>query len=229
VEIAPARDIHFGYLGNGITAYDVSRTDPETHDYPIVAHISEEGNIDRLSDDLSVADRELIQKQADSLRAKFTEQWNARSLDDRYYEIIYRSNYSQMEQITHDPYDMAGRVAKYERSLIFGMEDFPPVFEKMDNEPISLRQVGDSYEMRGKTVYNAAAVLGIAVTNQNGENVAQFPAGNDEDLQKLRDAGYVLLREEVFALNPPKQDRLITLEDVVGKFFEGTWDYAISH
>ena len=64
-------------------------------------------------------------------------------------------------------------------------------------------------------------MLGITVTNQNGENVASFPAGNDADLQKLRDAGYVLLMEEVFVLNPPKQERIITLEDVVGKFFEG--------
>ena len=46
-------------------------------------------------------------------------------------------------------------------------------------------------------ITNAAAVLGVAVTNQNGEDVANFPAGNEEDLQKLRDAGYVLMMEEV--------------------------------
>lgn len=86
-----------------------------------------------------------------------------------------------------------------------------------DNEPISLRLVGDSYEVRGKDIQNAAALLGVPVENE----VARIPANDEGALQKLRDAGYVLLMEKVFALNPPKQERILTLDDVVRKFFEG--------
>ena len=217
----PARDIHFGMLGNGITAYDVSRTDPETNDYPIVAHISEEGSIDRIADDLSDADKELIQKEADSQREKYVEQWNAQPLDQRYYEIINRSTREQMQQIMHDSLDLAGRVAKYERSLIFGQEEFPPAFQKVDNEPVSLRRVGDEFEVRCQDIENVAAVLGVHIDEKNGEQIVRFSVDDESSRQKLRDAGYVLLMEEVFALNPPKQERIATLDDVVHKFFEG--------
>ena len=52
--------IHFGFLGNGITVYDTAEIDDETHDYPRVAHISEEGNIRLYRDDISPEDMDTM-------------------------------------------------------------------------------------------------------------------------------------------------------------------------
>ena len=68
-----------------------------------------------------------------------------------------------------------------------------------------------------------------------------FPAEDkDEYSKKLSDAGYSVLIEQAFELNPPKREpeKLQTLQQVVDKFFgtdcesaeteRGTWKLAIA-
>lgn len=132
-EITDPEKIHFGLLGNGITCYDVTRTDPQTHDYPIVAHISEEGNVKIRDHDLAPEDLDRINHQAVLQRARFIADWNARPIEQRYHEIINRAEFAQMRQIMHDDLSIEDRVKKYEGNIIFGDEDFPPMTEP---EPI---------------------------------------------------------------------------------------------
>ena len=121
--------IHFGLLGNGITAYDVSRTDPETHDYPNVAHISEEGNVTFYDQDLSVADVDYINHEAERQRAKFEADWNSYSIEGRYDLIVSRSMdhlpFAQAKQIRDEKLPIEEIVKKYEHSVIFMDEPFP--------------------------------------------------------------------------------------------------------
>lgn len=128
-EITDPEKIHFGLLGNGITCYDVSRTDPETHDYPIVAHISEEGNVKIYDHDLAPEDLDRINHEAEQQRAKFMANWNEKSLESRWYEILNRTDSAQMRQIIHDPLPLEERVKKYEGSVIFEDEPFPAMTE----------------------------------------------------------------------------------------------------
>ena len=64
--------IHFGLLGNGITCYDVSRQDKDTHDFVTVAHISNEGNVSYWVNDVSENDKQLIEAQAIQRKHEFT-------------------------------------------------------------------------------------------------------------------------------------------------------------
>ena len=128
-EITDPEKIHFGLLGNGITCYDVSRTDPETHDYPIVAHISEEGNVRIYDHDLAQEDLDRINHEAEQQRARFIADWNERPLEQRWYEILNRTDAAQMRQIVHEPLSLEERVKKYEGSVIFGDESFPEMTE----------------------------------------------------------------------------------------------------
>ncbi|MCR4646400.1 MAG: hypothetical protein K5695_13505 [Oscillospiraceae bacterium] len=121
--------IHFGLLGNGITAYDVSRTDPETHDYPNVAHISEEGNVTFYDQDLSAEDIDYINHEAERQRAEFEADWNSYSIEGRYDLIVSRSMdrlpFAQAKQIRDEKLPIEEIVKKYEHSVIFMDEPFP--------------------------------------------------------------------------------------------------------
>ena len=117
--------IHFGNLGNGIIAYDVSRTDPETNDYPTVAHISEEGIISYRTDKITDGDKMRIEQQARVQREHFTEYWSKLPDEKKMQEIYDRCNITQFVQISGEPLDMAGKIAKYEQSVVFKTEEFP--------------------------------------------------------------------------------------------------------
>lgn len=117
--------IHFGSLGNGITVYDISRTDNRTNDYPTVAHISEEGSISYYDDNLKAEDIELIEKEAARQRAEFTESWNKLSIIDKYAEILDKANITQQVDITKEKLSVEESVKKYEHSIIFKDEPFP--------------------------------------------------------------------------------------------------------
>ena len=119
--------------------------------------------------------------------------------------------------------------------------DTPEQAEQEDNGPVSLRKVGDFYEMYGKNAEVGAEVLGLRMLSKNGQPMVGFPDHvKDEYSAKLREAGYIVLIEQAFELNPPKREaeKLQTLQQVVDKFFgtdcesaeteRGTWKLAIA-
>ena len=113
--------------------------------------------------------------------------------------------------------------------------------EPKDKGPVSIRKVGDFYEMYGKNAEIGAEVLGLRMLSKNGQPMVGFPDHvKDEYSAKLREAGYAVLIEQAFELNPPKREaeKLQTLQQVVDKFFGtdcesaetegGTWKLAIT-
>ena len=119
--------IHFGMLGNGITVYDISKTDKITNDYPTVAHISDEGNINYYNNNLKAEDIALIEKQAERQKEEFTENWNKLSITDKYSKIFDEANITQLTAITKEKLSMEEKVKKYEHSVIFKDEPFPDI------------------------------------------------------------------------------------------------------
>ncbi len=118
--------IHFGLLGNGITCYDVSRTDGG--DYPTVAHISDEGNVNYYDENLSADDKRLIEEQAARQKQEFTENWNKLPIETRYERLLDEAGV-HLTDITNSKRNsglsMEEAVAKYEHSVIFKDEPFP--------------------------------------------------------------------------------------------------------
>ena len=118
--------IHFGLLGNGITCYDVSRTDGG--DYPTVAHISDEGNVKYYDENLSADDRRLIEEQAARQKQEFTENWMKLPIETRYERLLDEAGV-HLTDITNSKRNsglsMEEAVAKYEHSVIFKDEPFP--------------------------------------------------------------------------------------------------------
>lgn len=110
-----------------------------------------------------------------------------------------------------------------------------------DKGPVSLRKVGDFYEMYGKNAEIGAEVLGLRMLSKHGQPMVGFPNHvKDEYSAKFREAGYSVLIEQAFELNPTKREpeKLQTLQQVVDKFFGtdcksaetegGTWKLAIA-
>ena len=119
--------------------------------------------------------------------------------------------------------------------------DTPEQAEPEDKVPVSIRKVGDFYEMYGKNAEIGAEVLGLRMLSKNGQPMVGFPDHvKDEYSAKLREAGYTVLIEQAFELNPPKREaeKLQTLQQVVDKFFgtdyesaeteKGTWKLAVA-
>ena len=113
--------------------------------------------------------------------------------------------------------------------------------ELEDKGPVSIRKVGDFYEMYGKNAEIGEEVLGLRMLSKNGQPMVGFPDHvKDEYSAKLREAGYTVLIEQAFELNPPKREaeKLQTLQQVVDTFFgtdcesaeteRGTWKLAIA-
>ena len=113
--------------------------------------------------------------------------------------------------------------------------------EPEDKGPVSLRKVGDFYEMYGNNAEVGAEVLGLRMLSKNGSPMVGFPDHvKDEYSAKLREAGYSVLIEQAYELNPPKREpeKIQTLQQVVDKFFGtdcefaetegGTWKIAIA-
>ena len=119
--------------------------------------------------------------------------------------------------------------------------DTPEQAEPEDKGPVSLRKVGDFYEMYGKNAEIGEEVLGLRMLSKNGQPMVGFPDHvKDEYTAKLREAGYTVLIEQAFELNPPKREpeKLQTLQQVVDTYFgtdcesaeteHGTWKLAIA-
>lgn len=83
--------------------------------------------------------------------------------------------------------------------------------QKQDRGYVSMSKVGDFWEFYGKNARIAADILGLRLSQKNGNDMCGFPDfKKDENSQKLRDAGYTVLIEEVFELNArnvPPQER----------------------
>lgn len=106
---------------------------------------------------------------------------------------------------------------------------------------VTMVKVGDFFEMYGKNAEIGAEVLGLHMLSKNGSPMIGFPDQvKDEYSKRLSEAGYSVLIEQAFELNPPKREteRLTTLQQVVNKFFGtdcesaetegGTWKLAIA-
>lgn len=119
--------------------------------------------------------------------------------------------------------------------------DTPERAEPEDKGPVSLRKVGDFYEMYGKNAEIGVEVLGLRMLSKHGQPMVGFPDHvKDEYSKKLSDAGYSVLIEQAFELNPPKREpeKLQTLQQVVDTYFgtdcesaeteHGTWKLAIA-
>lgn len=91
--------------------------------------------------------------------------------------------------------------------------DTPEQAEPEDKGPVSIRKVGDFYEMYGKNAKVGEEVLGLRMTSKNGQPMVGFPYHVKDDYsEKLRKAGYSVLMEEAFEINPPKRDKEYSLE-----------------
>ena len=139
-EKAPESTLHFGLLGNGITVYDTAELDDETHDYPTVAHISEEGNIKLYRDDISSEDMERINAQAQGQRDKFMAEWNNLDQTQQYQRLIHHADMNTMLNIQHEKIPTAEVIDKYMPYVFFGEGDLP-VRQAGRPEPKAMYQV----------------------------------------------------------------------------------------
>lgn len=111
----------------GVTVYDISRTDPKTHDYPIVAHISPEGVVKIYDNTISAEDRELINKHAHLEREKFLLYWSLLTPREQYEELLYRVNHATFINIIHDSeaLPMEQTIKKYMPFVFLGEGERP--------------------------------------------------------------------------------------------------------
>ncbi len=81
------------------------------------------------------------------------------------------------------------------------------VEQEKDLGPITMRKVGDFYEMYDKNAQIAADILDLHLTAKNGEDMVGFPDSvKDDYADKLRENGYSVFIEESFEINPPKRE-----------------------
>ncbi len=209
-----AQTIQFGLLGNGVTVYDTSKTDEQTHDYPIIAHISAEGFINYHVDKKSLNDADIsrIENQAESVKQEFSEHWEKLPFEQKYQQIQDKSaglSKPQWDVFFADKTALDGEalVKKYERALIFGDEKFPEA-----EKTLTVYRVGDFYEMYNADVQVAADLLNLAQTTRRGVPMAGFPAHVlDNYKRNLAMNGYHLKIgdsreiEKIFAKNKPEK------------------------
>ncbi len=98
-----------------------------------------------------------------------------------------------------------------------------------DKGTVTMRKVGDFYEMYGKNAEIGAEVLDLHISQRNGSPMAGFPTFmKDKNSEKLKNAGYTVLIEEAFELNPPKKERVSSLDDVLSAFLDSRDDVVES-
>ncbi len=136
--------IHFGLFGNGITAYDISRTDAQTNDYPVVAHISEEGVVKIYDNSISAEDMEQINEQAKSAREKFLNNWNMLSPEQKYQKLLNNADISTLSNINREKLSMEEKIEKY-MPFVFFEEGERPEPEQPKNYKIYQLPDGEKY------------------------------------------------------------------------------------
>lgn len=179
-DISQDSNIHFGYFGNGVLCYDVSKIDKETDDYLSAAYISNEGNIRYYVDDLSESDKQAIENHANGIKKEFTAYWNGLSLQEKFNRLYDRLLSSgTVEQIKafdadRSVADVDEKVRKYEHSLIFMDEEFPfnnapaVTFEEALNDLIleKNREAVEKIEVGGEITLNGEV---YAIKNIDGD------------------------------------------------------------
>ncbi|MCM1508222.1 MAG: toprim domain-containing protein [Ruminococcus flavefaciens] len=113
IETEKESPIHFGMFGNGITAYDISRTDSETNDYVTVAHISPEGVVKIYDDSISEKDMSIIQQEADSAREKFLTDWKKLDTVSQLQKLYDKADTETMLNIGKETLYTEEKIAKY--------------------------------------------------------------------------------------------------------------------
>ncbi|MDE5557438.1 MAG: hypothetical protein K2J32_07060, partial [Ruminococcus sp.] len=125
VETEKESPIHFGLLGNGITAYDILRTNKETNDYVTVAHISPEGVIKIYDDSISEEDMSRIQQEADSVREKFLTDWEKLDTVSQFQRLYDRADTETMLNIGKENLSTEEKIQKYMPFVFFGEGERP--------------------------------------------------------------------------------------------------------
>lgn len=92
----------------------------------------------------------------------------------------------------------------------------PEKAELEDNGTVSLRKVGDFYEMYGKNAEIGEKVLGLRMLSKNGQPMVGFPAHvKDEYSAKLKEAGYSVLNEETPVVETADIDKPLFTDEAV--------------
>lgn len=112
-EVEKESSIHFGCLGNGITAYDVSRN------CVTVAHISDEGSVHFYGEPITEGDKSIIYREASAMREKFIKKWDELSIGEQFMRLLNRANTATFFDITHDDLPMELKVKKYFPCVFF--------------------------------------------------------------------------------------------------------------
>lgn len=90
-----------------------------------------------------------------------------------------------------------------------------PEPDTKDLGSVVMRKVGDFYEMHGTNAEIGAEVLDLHMLSKHGEPMVGFPDHiKDEYSKKLSDAGYSVLIEQAFEINPPKREKESIFEKV---------------
>ena len=105
--------------------------------------------------------------------------------------------------------------------------DFREASQTIENVPdkgyVTMRKVGDFYEMYGDNARIAASILGLHITQKDNEDMVGFP-----DMAKkgyadtLRASGYNVLVEEVFSLGGKKTETVSSSDDLRKEILSGT-------
>ena len=99
------------------------------------------------------------------------------------------------------------RTQKAEQTPEQPEEKAPEKTETENKGSVSLRKVGDFFEMYSKDAEIGAEVLGLHMLSKNGSPMVGFPEHiKNEYSAKLKEAGYTVLIEQVFELNPSSQE-----------------------
>lgn len=131
------------------------------------------------------------------------------------FRIVKEYNGTVVNEETFDSHsDMCGALANLEFDELVALSDEEKAIvhavdkTDVDKGPVTMRKVGDFYEMYGQNAEIAMEVLGLHNTPKNGSPMVGFPDHvKDEYSKKLGEAGYSVLIEQAFELNPPRHNQ----------------------
>lgn len=187
--------IHFGYLGNGLTVYDVSKWDNEIKDYPTIAHITNEGIVNYRAEKSTLAPSDIarIEAQALQLKQEFTESWNKLSYEQRLQRVLDGADAlakPDWDVFFADKTALTGEeiVKKYEHAIIFKDEQFPTA-----EKSLTAYRVGDFYELFNEDAHVSSDLLGLTQTTRQGKPMTGFPQHTfEKNRRQLAMLGYYL-------------------------------------
>ena len=187
--------LRFAEIANGIKIYDTSKWNGRAFDYPLLAHIYNDGSVDYYVDKntLKAEDIEHIEQEADRLKRFFIKEWEKLPIDTRFAQIKDRAvGLSRPQSDIYFADEVAlgieGIVKKYEHALIFRDEEFPAAAK-----PLTAYRVGDFYELFNEDAKNTAELLDLTQTTRRGVPMVGFPVHAYEKYRRnLAMQGYYL-------------------------------------